>query len=263
MRRFSPRVGLFVLLLVILLSFQSGVRGWIWGFGRRLVNPVTWSIGRVGEATAGRVRSLFLVSGLSERVRELEGEVAKLESERARLESVAQENSELRSALRLLPVDRFSLVSADVVGPATDDVTSALRINRGVTDGIAEGDPVIAADGVVVGRVATAESRSATVDLLTGGRIRVTARGLGTGAEGVVRGIRGLDVVIENVPKTQELRPQDRLVTTGTDGVFPPHLLIGTVASVGASENAVYQNGNIQLPLNLHRLRIVAVIIGP
>lgn len=262
MRRFNPRIGLIVLSLVLLLSFQSGWRGWVWGFGQGIVNQVALRLGRLGEVVGGRVFSLVRVSALSERLRELETEVARLEGNRARLESVEQENAELRSALRLLPFDRFTLVSADVVGPATDDVTSALRINRGTADGVVEGDPVIAADGVVVGRVAIAHARSATIDLVTGGRVRVTVRTLGTGAEGIVRGVRGLDVIVESVLRTKELRPQDRLVTTGTDGIFPPHLLVGTITSVAAPENAIYQNGSVETPFDLHRLRIVAVITG-
>lgn len=256
-------MSLLVLGLFLLLSFQNGLREWVWGLGQSIVNPVAWSLGRSGEVIGGRISSFVRISGLSERVRSLEVEAAKLESAKARLESVAAENAELRSALRLLPTDRFTLVPADVVGPATDDVTSAIRINRGSADGMVEGAPVIAADGVVVGRLASVSPRSATVDLLTGGRIRVTARALGTGAEGIVRGIRGLDVTFESVPRTKELKPQDRLVTTGTDGVFPAHLLIGTVKAVSPSENAIYQTGSVQLPLDLHRLRIVAVITRP
>lgn len=260
MRRFAPRAGLLILGTVILLSFQAELRPKIWGTGQRIMNPVTRAIGRAGEEIGGRVSSLLHVTALSKRVRELAQEVARLEGQRATLESTNQENADLRSALALLPRDRLTLVVADVVGPAADGVSAALRINRGSADGIFEGAAVIVADGVAVGKVSSVSKRSATVDLLTSGRVKLTARALGTNASGIVRGLRGLDVVLENVPRTDELRPQDRLVTTGTDGIFPPHLFVGTIKAVRSGENAVYQEASVQLPLDLHRLRIIAVI---
>ena len=128
---------------------------------------------------------------------------------------------------------------------------------------VASTDSVAPADGVVVGRVSSVQMTSATIELLTGGKVRAAARTLDTGAEGIVRGVRGLDVVFDGVPRTQTLRVGDRLVTNGIDGRFQPHMLIGTIVSVRAPENAIFQEASVQLPLDLHRLKVVAVLLEP
>lgn len=259
-----PRLQLAILLGILLIALAARAQ-WLRRAGDgvgQLVSPVADGAATTGEVSGGIVRSLFGITRLSSRVRALEYEIAKLRAEETRAASIERENAELREALTLLPRDRFTLVSADVTGPSTDGLSGTLRVNRGYRDGVAEGQAVIAADGVVVGKIASADANSSLVDVITSGRVRLTARTLRTGAEGLVRGLRGLDVIIENVPRTSELTPLDRLVTLGTDGIFPPHLFIGTVKSVRSPENAIFQEASVQLPLDLHRVRIVGVIVG-
>lgn len=259
----SRALGGVLLVLLLFAAFRLGVLTVPLNLIRMALNPVESFVGTAGERLAGLLSSFMRIGTLSVRVRSLEQERAQLIAEAAHRESVEQENAQLREELKLLPRARFTVVSADVVGPATDGVSTAIRINRGSRDGVSAGAPVIAADGVIVGRTHTVLAGSATVDLLTGGTVRVTARALTTGAEGIVRGTRGLDVLLEGIPRTEELRVGDRLVTSGIDGVFPPHLFVGTVKAVRAPKHAIFQEGTVQLPLNLHRLRTVAVIVEP
>lgn len=252
-----------VALVLLLVSIRAGWVSDVRGVSRAVTGPVERAAGRSGETIGGVLASVLSVTRLTERVRALELELANAAADRAREESIAQENDRLRAELGLLPRERFSLLSADVIGPTTDGLSDAVRINRGSTNGIPLGAPVIVADGVVVGRVSDVAASGATIDLVTSGRVRVTVRDLATKAEGIVRGVRGLDVTIEGVPRTETLRVGDRLVTTGIDGVFPPHLFVGTIKTVRAPEHAIFQEGTVQPPLDLHRLRTVAVIIGP
>ena len=240
--------------------------GWLnepLGMARRGLGPVEHSLASAGETVGGVVWSFLRVGTFSRRVRTLEDEVARLRAEQARGKSLEQENEELRRALNLLPRARFRHVTAAVTGSSTDGASTVVRINRGANDRIPAEAAVIAADGVVVGRVSSVQMTSATIELLTGGKVRAAARTLDTGAEGIVRGVRGLDVVFDGVPRTQTLRVGDRLVTTGIDGRFPPHLLIGTIVSVRAPENAIFQEASVQLPLDLHGLKVVAVLLEP
>ncbi|TSC73022.1 MAG: rod shape-determining protein MreC [Parcubacteria group bacterium Gr01-1014_38] len=258
--RFRVLLGMVGVGLVILALHDGWLNGPL-GLARVGFAPVEWSITNVGETVGGVVWSFLRVGTLSRRVRTLEEELARLRAEQAREASLQQENAELRQALRLLPRTRFRHVAADVTGVSTDGASAVLRINRGANDRIPTDAAVIAADGVVVGHVSSVQTSTATVELLTGGKVRVAARALDTGAEGIVHGVRGLDVIFDGIPRTQTLRVGDRLVTTGLDGNFPPYLLLGTVVSVRALENAIFQEASVQLPLDLHRLKVVAVLL--
>lgn len=264
MRRIRATVLLgLVTALVALLVFRTNLLAPLFDAGRASGAPVERTLGRTGSTIGGTLTAFVRVGTLTARVRELEAALAQATAEAARLESLQEENAHLRTALDLRARVPLPLVMAEVTGPSTDGVSVAVRINRGADDGIQPRAPVLSADGIVVGRVRAVVANTATVDLLTGGQFRVTVRDLATRAQGVVRGVRGLDVVVEGVPRTEALRVGDRLVTTGIDGVFPPHLLVGTVRTVRAPEHAIFQEGSVQLPLDPRRLSLVAVITEP
>lgn len=263
-----PRSWLRVLLglvgvSLLVLALRNGWLHGPLGAARTAFAPLESSITAAGETVGGVLWSFLKVGTLTRRVRSLEEELVRLRAERAREVSLEQENVELRRALALLPRTRFRQVTADVTGISTDGASTVFRINRGANDRIAPDAAVIAADGVAIGSVSSVEASTATVELLTGGKVRVAARALDTGAEGIVHGVRGLDVIFDGIPRTQTLRVGDRLVTTGLDGNFPPHLFLGTVVSVRAPENAIFQEASVQLPLDLHRLKVVAVLLEP
>lgn len=261
MRTLRTRIVLLVGTLVLLtVALRQGWLALPLDLVTMITSPVIQSVTQGGTRVVGVVRSFIAVGGLTERVRFLEEAAARLTAENARLHSVQRENEELRAALDLRPRTAGERVIAEVVGPATDGASTAVRINRGTANGVQPGAPVVAAGSVVVGRVSRALPHSAIVELITGGRFRLTARDVSTNAEGIVRGLRGLDVVIEGVPRTDQLRAGDRLVTTGIDGVFPPHLFIGTVRDVRTPEFAIFQEASVEPPVDIRRLRIVAVL---
>lgn len=233
---------------------------------RSVLHPVARPFDAVTDGVVSRVTSVlqsFLrIAQLARRTKALEVEVAGLRAEEARAESVARENADLRRALDLRPSTPYNVVAADVTGSTTDGATDALRINRGTRHGVARNAPVLAPGGVIVGRVRDAGWTDATVDLLAGGAVRVGVRALSTGAEGVVRGTRGLEAILEGVPRTQELKTGDTLVSTGIDGAFPPHLLVGTIGEIRAPENAVFQEAGVRFPVNARALRIVEILTG-
>lgn len=264
MRRVWSRTLLGAIgIALLVVAFRAGWLNAPLGVARMAFAPVERAVSGAGSATGGVLWSFFRVGTLTRKIRGLEEEVVRLRAEQARGASVEQENAELRRALEALPRTGLKHVVADVTGISTDGASAVLRINRGANDHIAADAAVIAADGVAVGRVSSVQASTATVELLSGGNIRIAARDLETNAEGIVHGVRGLDIIFEGVPRTQTLRVGDRLATTGLDGYFPPHLLLGTIVSVRAPENAIFQEGSVQLPLDLHRLKIVAVVRGP
>lgn len=249
--------------MVVVLVFGARALGTPVSLLRSLIRPVETVIGTVSRGVSETAVSLTRIGTLARRVRELETEIARLEGEVGRQASVEQENGDLRRALDLLPASPYQLVAAEVVGVTTDGVSTSLRLNKGTRQGVALNDPVIAPGGSVIGRVRDVQWGDALVELPTENTFRIAARALSTGAEGVVRGVRGLEVILEGVPRTQELRVGDQLVTTGLDGTFPPHLLIGTVESIKTVENAIFQEARVRLPISPRGVRMVAVVTGP
>lgn len=254
-------VGGALLLLMVFVAFWRGWLGPVESGVLSFLAPVTRALSTAGREMIGVVGSFARIGTLGRTVRILQEENARLQSLVARLEGVEEENAVLREQLKLLPRASFRLVTADVIGRSTDGVTEALIINRGTNDNVDAGMPAIVNEGIVVGRVQKAERSSATVVLLADPSFRVAGETLGTKAQGLVRGARGLEIIMDTIPQTSEVKVGDRVITTGTDGIFPPNLLIGTIRSVDAPGNDIFQSATITPLVNLHRARIVSVIL--
>jgi rod shape-determining protein MreC len=262
--RFSVRPYIGGILFLVLLFFALR-RGWLAPVSSRVIRlgaPVVRVLGGTAEWPANIVISFARAGTLSRRVRELEEETTRLRGDGARLENIEAENRRLREELGLLPRAEYRLVTADVVSRSIDGVSEALIINRGSDDGIETGRPVIARGSVLIGRIQRADSRSAVIVLLTDPSFRVAATA-GEKAEGLVHGARGLDIVMDTIPKTADMHSGDRVVTSGTDGTFPPHLLIGTVGEIDAPGNEIFQSARVAPAADLTTLRIVSVIRSP
>lgn len=248
-----------VLVLVTVLR-----RGWLRPLDSALLRgmgPLVQRVTTFVQESGGVVLSFARLGKLGRTVRVLEEENARLQSLLARNEGVEEENARLRAELRLLPRTRFHLLTAEVISRSTDGVLDAFVINRGTHNGVTVGRPVIVSDGIVVGVVRAADALTSIVVLLTDPSVRLTAETQGTYAEGLVHGSRGLDIIMDTIPRTATIALGDRVVTTGTDGQFPPNLLVGTIRSVNAASTEIFQAAQVAPLTDLRRLRVVSVIL--
>ena len=91
--------------------------------------------------------------------------------------------------------------------------------------------PVTSADGLV-GRVILTEGSYAKVQLVTDRASGVGAMIERTRRQGIVRGAGRDGLTLEYVPLQADVQVGDRVVTSGTDGLYPRGVPIGTVVSV-------------------------------
>lgn len=249
---------LVVLVLLIRMNWLSDTRSGIYGF----IGPVASKIAFAAQEAVNFGKSFVKIGSLSRAVRLLEEKNAGLETISARLQAVEDENKILREQLQLLPRAKYNLASAEVISTAKDGIKEALIINKGSSQGIKEGMPVIINEGIVIGRVAKTDSYTSAVILLNDSDFRLVATVQGTKAQGLLRGNKNVDISLEEVPRNQEIRIGDKVVTTGLDGLFPPDLLVGFVRTIDSPENQIFQNAKINSPANFNHLRIVSVITG-
>jgi rod shape-determining protein MreC len=91
--------------------------------------------------------------------------------------------------------------------------------------------PVVAATGLV-GRVIDTAGPYARVQLLADPGAGVGAMLETSRRQGVLRGAGGGRLVLEYVPRQTEVAIGEPVLTAGIDEVYPPGILIGTVAAV-------------------------------
>jgi rod shape-determining protein MreC len=228
------------LLVLLLLAELALLSQQVSQPGRRAPLIEGATVGVVGPLARGVSAAEQGVGSFGERLRtrrrlmaeneQLRGEVESLRRELLRLRSLQGDFLRLGEAVGYARRSRLPLRMADVVYA---DYTSWLRsMLLWVGDeGAARNQPVVAERGLV-GRVVATGGDYAKVQLITDRTSAVGAMVERTGRQGVARGDGHAGLLLDYVPLQADVRPGDRLVTAGIDGIFPRGLPLAVVRSV-------------------------------
>ncbi len=192
-----------------------------------------------------------------------------LEKRVAELEAAGQENRQLREMLQVTQssLDAYEPVKARVSGRSGNIFYSTLTIDKGSNDGVELQDPVVAANGGLVGRVSEFVGRYAIVTLITDEEFAAGARTLGSNTQGAVQaqfGSRG-DLILEPLGDPREIKEGERVVTAGSlerdlGSYFPKNLTIGTVSRVDLGEGDLDREIHVKPKADLDGLDWVMVL---
>ncbi|MGB8182861.1 MAG: rod shape-determining protein MreC [Stellaceae bacterium] len=166
-----------------------------------------------------------------------------------RLES---ENEELRNLVKFAPQGAMSSVAAQVIADSGGAFLRNVLVNVGRDEGVTRGQPALTGDGLV-GRVIELGDRTARILLLTDINSHIPVVVEGTHERAMLNGDNSdQPQLVYFQPKTP-VKPGDRIVTSGSGGVFPPDLPIGVVVSA---------NGMIRVEpyADLARLEMVRIV---
>ena len=149
-----------------------------------------------------------------------------------RLESIEQENIRLRALLDAAPPDAEHVQAATVLRVDLDPLRHRVLIDRGTSDGVTRGQPIIDAGGVV-GQTTYAGPMASEVILLSDPThampVPIERNGLRTIAVGTGDAGR---LALPYLPRNADVQLDDLLVSSGLGGVFPAGLPVGRVTEV-------------------------------
>jgi rod shape-determining protein MreC len=158
-----------------------------------------------------------------------------LQSQRAsQVEQLAHENARLRSLLALRDRLTTPAEAAEVLYDAADPYTRKVIIDKGMTQGISAGSPVIDESGVL-GQVTRVHPLISEVTLVTDRDHAIPVLNARTGARSVAFGdpiTRGGSLELRFMAGNADVQAGDILTTSGVDGVYPPGLPVAKVVSV-------------------------------
>lgn len=197
----------------------------------------------------------------------LRKEAALLTSEALRAKKLEEENQRLRQLLAFKRARAtVQTVGAHVIGQDVSPFSRVVRIalDVGEADGIKEGAPVLAAQGLV-GRVNRITGRYAEVMLTVDARSSVSVRVVGKDVTGNLQGTGEVDAYSARLLYLQEgkeIALGDTLVTTGHDKVFPPGLEVGYIRAVEERQRGLYFELQVAPAVNFAILEEVLVVVG-
>jgi rod shape-determining protein MreC len=196
------------------------------------------------------------------------------ESLRAQLAALREDNLQLREALvasgRLERIaemrDDFAVPMrpAELVGVDVSPWFRSVLLDRGQSDGVLSGMPVISEDGLVGLVIATSGSAAKAMSVFDR-QIAVDALVQRSRSRGIVRGRGGEGLGFEFVTRGADVLVGDLVITSGLGGVYPKGLRIGRVTSVSDAGSKLVQTATLEPAVDFGRLEQVFVILqrGP
>jgi rod shape-determining protein MreC len=151
-------------------------------------------------------------------------------------------------------------LAASVIGEDASPWFKTIMINRGEADGLREGMPVVAADGII-GQLVKVVSGSSRVLIITDHASGVAAIIQRSRARGVVRGKGDGTCTLEFSMASEDVKVGDTVITSGIGGIFPKGLKIGEVSMVKKGEYGIFQTVEVRPSVNLARLEEVLVLL--
>lgn len=213
-------------------------------FVERLGPDISESLSLVMElpAEVGDRGAQFMESRteLRERIAALEAENVVLSARGQRLEAVLAENRRYRTLLNSAAASDPNLTVARIVSVSPDIQRHLVTVDRGLQDGVHDGDVVINADGIM-GQVVKAGRSASQVLLISDVSHGLPVLNNRTGLRCVIEGTGRLDrLVVRNLASTADITPGDLLVTSGLGGRFASGYPVATVTETQMSADAAY-----------------------
>src|SRR5579864_3712612 len=177
----------------------------------------------------------------------------------AQLEGKASEADRLATLLHFRQTQTdVPMVAARVIGGGPGIASLIIELDRGEHDGIRRDMGVITPDGVV-GKVIEAYPNTSQVLLLTDKESGVGAKFADSGIQHPVGGVGEPMLAMKYVPNDDEVSVGARVVTTGTDRIFPRDLPVGTITEIKPGKE--FKQIRVKPAANLEKLEEVLVLL--
>lgn len=228
-------------------------------------SPVYMAFAYVAGAIKGGVNNYFTLRDARTENEQLKAERVEREKQIAALQEKARLFDQLGEFREWQSANGYQGLPATVIARDANRFFNTLVIDRGTAHNVQKDQPVVAANGGLVGRVINTSLMAARVLLITDERHASGAEVIGQTADarllGVVEGKKQFLCEMRFIVAPDKIEAGEQVITSGLDGLYPKGLLIGRVR--GAGTMAAPQVVEVEPAAPLGRLETVAVLIVP
>jgi rod shape-determining protein MreC len=193
----------------------------------RVVPQMDWAMAPVTGAVKV-LRDFQSYQRMYQQNQDLRRELQQMKAWKEAALQLEQENARLLDLNNVQLDPRLTYVTGVVMADSGSPFRQSVLINVGARDGIMEG--WAAMDGLgLVGRISGLGQSTARVILLTDTSSRIPVTVQPSGQRALLIGDNSLAPVLDFVEAPDQVRPGDRVLTSGDGGVFPAGLVVGQV----------------------------------
>ncbi|HFC8518797.1 TPA: rod shape-determining protein MreC [Neisseria weaveri] len=203
------------------------------------------------------VRLYEYISSFTQAQAALLTENQSLKQENGRLKILIKQNeiqqaelNELKNLHALKQNGIRSAITAEVISNGKNPLSDKLIINRGSNQGVNSGDAVVDSNGLI-GQITQTQAFNSELTLLTNSQNVIPVMIARTGVRSLLYGSGG-SVSLRYFPIDADLRPDDILVTSGLDSIYPMGIPIAKTTQVIRVQGSPYYRVTLE-PLSHFR----------
>lgn len=181
-----------------------------------------------------------------------------LADEANRLREAKLESARLRGLVELKEESPFRFIAADIVGKNLLLSRNTLTLNVGQNDGVLPSMPVVNHDGLI-GVVVAATQNFSVVNLLLNVDFRASAKVQRSRVDGIIAW-DGSEVLLSNVPKTQDVKVGDVVQTSEYSKTYPTGIRIGIIRKVSDQSGSLFKRVVVEPSVDFSRLEEVFIV---
>jgi rod shape-determining protein MreC len=259
-------VGVIILITVnvILLSFSSKSQS-TFGLGRvglSLVSPFQELVTRSFRFARDIWKRYFFLVAVAHENENLKKSLNQFIGKNNQWHEIELANSRLRDLLKFQKAPTHQVVAAEVIGKDPSGWFKTIVIDKGKTDGLQKGLPVVLPTGIV-GQVIEAAGHYSKVMLLIDRNSAVDALVQRSRARGIIKGESADQCRFEFVLRKHDVKIGDTVIASGLDGVYPKGLRIGRVSDINQRNSDIFYEITVAPFVDYEKLEEVLVILPP
>lgn len=226
-----------------------------------VLSPIESALRSVAKPAADIVTRYGDVRDLTRENEALRSQNELLNAEVARLREEATRQEELERLLETRnELADHDVLLARVISREPNNQRQMVAIDRGSSDGLRVGMPVVTEGRTLVGTISKVEGDHSWITLVTDIDSAVSSHVLESRAQGVVEGNYDGSLSMAFVDQNAAIKEGDTIVTSGIGGGYPVGLVVGRVTSVGGNPQELFQSVAVTPLASLSRLENVLVI---
>lgn len=174
-------------------------------------------------------------------------------------EDLKSENEFLRKVLDISPRLKNEIVYANIYQFQLGLDGYDVLLNKGISDGITEGDIIITEEGILVGRIEKAYADFSRALIVSDTDFSVTAKILNSDTAGIARGALDQGLYFDLIVQSDSVKEGDVAVSSGMD-LIPPALIVGTVSYVETKDTDLFKKVKIKPAMEEVKIGRVLII---
>src|SRR6266851_2116518 len=195
------------------------------------VTPLEKGIVHLQSGVSDIWHNYIYLRGVRQENRGLQQQIQQLQLEQVRLKQDAEQAHRLQALLGFKEQFVAQTTAAQVIGTSGSEQSRIVYLDKGSKQGIATDMAVISGEGVV-GKIIRVFANTSQVLLISDQSSGVGAILEQSRLQGILKGKASGELVLDKIMSDEEVKPGEKVLTSGGDQIFPKGLPIGSVSRV-------------------------------